>query len=298
MGHVVVGMDNSPGAATALRWAVRQADLRGWDVTAVMAWSYLDQGNITADRRFDPSFSQDEAEEALAAAIEQAVGEEVGGRVARKVVNDLAASALLAESQDADLLVVGARGLGGFRSLLLGSVSEHCLHHAACPVAVVRPGEVPSPGMAPGDAGDGPERIVVGIDGSDSAQRALRWALDEARARRAVVEAVHAWRSPVAGFGGNVVALESGAIEAEARQLLDEAVDAEDLSGLPGPVERVVLAGAASQVILHAAKGADLAVLGTRGMGGFKDLLLGSVSRQVARHAECPVVVVPGASRL
>lgn len=297
MGHIVVGMDNSPNAATALRWAVSEGDLHDWDVTAVLAWSYLDQQRITSSGTFDPAYGQSNAQAALDAAVELSVGEELTRRIERKAVCDLPAAALLRESQSADLLVVGARGLGGFRSLLLGSVSEQCLHHAVCPVAVIRPPEAPA--ESAGETGHGPERIVVGIDGSHGAQFALRWALDEARTRQAAVEAVYAWRSPVVGLGDVVVPIEvdSGSVEADARSELDKALDAEDTTGLFTPVERVAMAGPAASVLLHAAKGADLVVLGSRGLGGFKGLLLGSVSHQVARHAACPVVVVPDVSR-
>jgi nucleotide-binding universal stress UspA family protein len=75
------------------------------------------------------------------------------------------------------LLVVGARGLGGFRRLLLGSVSEQCLHHASYPVAVVRTSPAPA-------GADASPRVVVGVDGSAASQRALVWAVDEARARQ------------------------------------------------------------------------------------------------------------------
>lgn len=295
MGHIIVGMDNSPSAATALRWAVREASLHGWDVTAVLVWSYLDQQKTTSSGSFDPAYGQGNAQAALDAAVELSMGEEVARTIERKAVCDLPAAALLRESEKADLLVVGARGLGGFRSLLLGSVSEQCLHHAACPVAVIRSAD--SSTQPPGETGDEAERIVVGIDGSEDAQLALRWALDEARARGAAVEAVYAWRSPVAGLGNAVITLDSASIEADARLELDRALDAEDTAGLAAPVERVVMVGPSAQVILHAARGADLVVLGSRGLGGFKGLLLGSVSHQVARHAVCPVVVVPVADR-
>lgn len=290
-----MGMDNSPSAATALRWAVREAVLHGWEVTAVLAWSYLDQQKATSSGTFDPAYGESNARAALDAAVELSVGEEVAGTVKRKAVCDLAAAALLRESQKADLLVVGARGLGGFRSLLLGSVSEQCLHHAACPVAVIRSADPAT--QSPGETGVEPERILVGIDGSEGAQLALRWALDEARARQAAVEVVYAWRSPVAGLGTAVITLDAATVENDAQFELDRALDAADTTGLIAPVERVVMAGPAAQVILHAAKGADLVVLGSRGLGGFKGLLLGSVSHQVARHAPCPVVVVPGADR-
>jgi nucleotide-binding universal stress UspA family protein len=191
------------------------------------------------------------------------------------------------------MLVVGSRGLGGFKGLLLGSVSEQCLHHAACPVAIVRPTEASTPDEVEASRTDepaAPERIVVGFDGSPMAQHALRWALDEGRARRAVVVATYAWRSPIVGYSPAPV--DSTSIEAEAETILAKAIRAEDTTGLPRSVGRVVLSGSPSAVVLSTAKGAHLVVVGSRGVGGFKGLLLGSVSHQVARHAPCPVVVV------
>lgn len=297
MGQIIVGMDGSEGAAAALRWALREADLHGWATTAVLAWTYLDQHPTAPGARFDPAYGDDDARGALDAAIVSAIGNESAGRVDRKVICDLPAPALLSASEGAELLVVGSRGLGGFKSLLLGSVSEQCLHHATCPVAIVRPTDTSAADKDEITQGDqataAEERIVVGVDGSPTAQRGLRWALDEARARHAALDAVYAWRSPIVGVGPAAIPLDTEAIEADAQRILDKAIDAEDTTGLPRPVRRVVLMGSATEVVLHTAKGADLVVMGSRGLGGFKGLLLGSVSHQVARHASCPVVVIP-----
>ena len=140
------------------------------------------------------------------------------------------------------------------------------------------------------------ERIVVGIDGSETSQRALRWALEEGRLRHAAVEVVHTWHSPFGpAYPYGVPAFDPELYEKAARQVLDTALDEEDTAGLPVPVERIVALGGAASVIVETAKGADLVVVGSRGLGGFKGLLLGSVSHQVTHHAPCPVVVIPPA---
>lgn len=137
-------------------------------------------------------------------------------------------------------------------------------------------------------------RIVVGIDGSEAARRALQWAAAEARLRRASLEVVHAWAMPaVIAFPYTSANFDPTPIEQSARATLDAAVDALDTSGLAQPVERILVNGGAASAVLEAAKGADLVVVGSRGLGGFSGLLLGSVSHQVAHHAGCPVVVVP-----
>lgn len=141
-------------------------------------------------------------------------------------------------------------------------------------------------------------RIVVGLDGSDHARRALAFAIEEARRRGdAVIEAVHAYTIPMAATG-----MELGVLPPLPRTELDEAARAEldtCLGHLPSDVhvERVVVAGSAARALVEASDGAALVVVGSRGRGGFRSLLLGSTSHQVVSHAHCPVVVVPHGDR-
>ena len=286
MGRIVVGVDESAGAATALRWAVRESDARDWPLTAVLAWDFVNQHYPTGQKRFDPAYREADALAALNASVAGAVGTRRAATIEHTVVCELAASALLDASDGADLLVVGARGLGGFRALLLGSVSQQCLHHATCPLAIVR--------EAVDEVGDTSGRIVVGIDGSETARRAFQWAVDAGRLYQTPVEVVLAW-----GYFHSVgdpfvpIAFASDPLPDKARRTIDSFVDSVDTSGLPAPVTRTVSSGTAAAAILHAAEGADLVVVGSRGLGGFTGLLLGSVSHQIVHHAKCPVVVVP-----
>jgi nucleotide-binding universal stress UspA family protein len=284
MGRIVVGVDGSEGGARALRFAVREAGLRSWDVAAVLSWGWLDQHHPDGSSAIWPDYAEADATAALAAYVAEALGGE-HHPVDLVVVNDLAAAGLLGAARHADLLVVGARGLGGFRGVLLGSVSQTCLHHATCPVAVVRP--------APERAGNDVERIVVGLDGSPGSDAALAWALDEARARRATVDAVHVWHGPAILDYPLAVPLDTSPYERAARELLDGAVQHADTHGLVRPVERILTTGGATGVLLDVATGADLVVVGSHGTGGFTGMLVGSTSLGVARHAPCPVVVVP-----
>lgn len=295
-GRIVVGVDASANSAAALRWAVGESELRGDRVVALFAWGYIPPGHAGDGRTFDAEYTAANAEAVLAAAVEDVLGAEAAGRVERRVLCELPTKALLATATGADLLVIGARGVGGFRGLMLGSVSEACLHHTSVPLAVVRVAAPDGAGDAeerePGSAGAG--RIVVGIDGSESARRALHWALDEARRRRVCVDVVHAWQPPYvvpSPFAG--LPLDVDVIEKHARATLDRAVDAEDTRYRPAPVERILVRGGAARAVLDAAQGADLVVLGTRGLGGFRGLVLGSITHHVAHHVQCPLVVIP-----
>jgi nucleotide-binding universal stress UspA family protein len=145
---------------------------------------------------------------------------------------------------------------------------------------------------APRDRG----RIVVGIDGSELSTRALRWAIDEARPHGATVEAVHAWHVPYA-VASTATAMQPALFEDSARELLDRSVEAASGDVTDVRIERVLVGGSAVDAIVDAAKRADAVVVGSRGVGGFRGLLLGSVSHQVAHHAPCPVVVVPPEQR-
>jgi nucleotide-binding universal stress UspA family protein len=283
---IVVGVDESDGAARALAWAAREGRLHRWRVTALLAWGYVDKHHEDDDT-FDPHYGQRNAVATLDAFVEKALGPSAAAAIDRLAVCDLAAGALLDASSGADLLVVGARGLGGFRGLLLGSVSQHCLHHTTCPIAIVRHDGDSSAGETTG-------RIVVGVDGSQVSQRALQWAVDEARRWQASLEVVHVWHMPYVGEFPYVGArFNPATLEETAQRVLDEMVVRVDTTGLPRPVDRILVCGGAASVLLESAKGADLVVVGSRGLGGFAGLLLGSVSHHVAHHATCPVVIVP-----
>jgi nucleotide-binding universal stress UspA family protein len=142
------------------------------------------------------------------------------------------------------------------------------------------------------------DRIVVGIDGSEGSLRALSWAGREARLRGATLEVVAVWTYPIPVllFPAAPAFPEVETLANETHDLIDGALDkvAEDVAGVS--IERRAIEGSAPAVLLDRAKDADLLVLGSRGLGGFGGLLLGSVSQQCAQHATSPVVVVPPSS--
>jgi nucleotide-binding universal stress UspA family protein len=288
MAGIVVGIDGSETAARALQWAAREADLHEWELTAVLAWGYLSQYHLEPNQPFDADYDEQTAHAVLAAFVERAIGPERAATVRLEPVCDLPVPALLGTAADADLVVVGARGLGGFKGMLLGSVSQHCINHATRPTAVVHD-------LAPRETGDAPAPgIVVGIDGSETSRHALRWAVEEGRVRGAPVTVVHSWHLPyVGGYPYTSSSFDPAPFEDAARKTLDGVVDATDAKGLPAPIERILHVGDAATGILETAQAADLVVVGSRGLGGFSGLLLGSVGHHVAHHAPCPVVIIP-----
>ncbi len=141
-------------------------------------------------------------------------------------------------------------------------------------------------------------RIVVGVDGSDTSRAALRWAMRQASLTGSAVDAVIAWHYPVmAGGFGWVVVSETDITdfkELAAKQLAEVIADEVD-PGLEVRVRSSVVEGNAAQVLLEAAAGADLLVVGSRGHGGFTSALLGSVSQHCAHLAPCPIVIIRAA---
>ncbi|MCW2811740.1 MAG: UspA domain protein, partial [Friedmanniella sp.] len=134
-GRIVVGVDGSPASVDALRWAGRQAGLTGSSLEAVASWQYpVQYGNDFYGQTVDWAGL---AEDWLAKAVTEA-DLDPGVACTRIVRQGHPAEVLLAAAEDADLLVMGSRGHGGFAGLLLGSVSAHVSAHATCPVLVVR----------------------------------------------------------------------------------------------------------------------------------------------------------------
>jgi nucleotide-binding universal stress UspA family protein len=148
-GLIVVGVDSSDGAKEALRFALEEAKLRQATLRVVHSWQFGYIG-VSGIEGFSPVVGGDlgdlrrTAEVALDATLHEVVPDSGGIEIERLVVEGAPATVLVDESRQADLLVVGSRGHGGFAGLLLGSVSQQCAQHAACPVVIVR---------APADAG-------------------------------------------------------------------------------------------------------------------------------------------------
>jgi nucleotide-binding universal stress UspA family protein len=202
------------------------------------------------------------------------------GRPATELVKE-------AERWSADLMVVGSRRLGRLGSLLLGSTSAEVVDHAPCPVLVAR-----HPGV---------HRLVIGVDGSPTADRAIATlsAMPMLHAIPAavvgVVEPISAWGFTAGGFTPEVVEMGIEAQEERAQQLVarvNEAVASLRRAG--GLADGEVRKGDAADQLMAAAegRGADLVVVGTRGLGTLKRLLLGSVARKVLLNATASVLVI------
>lgn len=136
--RIVVGVDGSEGSKHALRWAARQAGFTGATLEVVTGWEY------PAFFGFAPAVPDDIdyaelAARALTEAIDEVFGSDRPPGLETQVIARHPALALVEASEGADLLVVGSRGYGGFADALLGSVSTYCVHHAHCPVTVIRP---------------------------------------------------------------------------------------------------------------------------------------------------------------
>ena len=135
-------------------------------------------------------------------------------------------------------------------------------------------------------------RIVVGTDGSEGSVRALRWALEEAGFRDAELEIVHSYVDvPLTAYPMLVAMPSDDELRVAAQEVIDKVLA--EVGG-PGdvPVRTTVAAGGAAGVLCDRARDADLLVVGARGLGGFRGLLLGSVSQQVVAHSPCPVVTI------
>jgi nucleotide-binding universal stress UspA family protein len=283
--RIVVGVDGSTASQRAAQWAAAEAERRGAALDVVHAW-------MTPYPLNPPDFFTDPAPF-------EAHGAEILGRAMQSLaacrplsvdprpvlVREYPSKALVRAAEGAELLAVGSRGRGGFSGLLLGSVSQNCVHHAPCCVAVIPHGW----------SGNEHGRIVVGVDESPPSYEALRWAVDEAVRRNARLDVVNAYNylevvMPMAIAPG----IDCEVLEKSSTSLLEQMLGSVIPVHGPRPptVELIPVHTSAARALLEASIGADLLVVGSRGRGGVRGLLLGSVSQQCVHHAPCPVVVV------
>ncbi|GAA4465373.1 universal stress protein [Phytohabitans houttuyneae] len=277
---IVVGYDGSDGADAALRWALDDAARTNTAVVLVYAFEWRTvAGQIGLMPTAWPDDSaREEAHKLIAAALARAGKLRPEVTVSGTVVDGTAAGVLVDLSYQASLTVLGARGRSAFADLLVGSASVAVSAHAHCPVVVVR-GE---------PATRGP--VVVGFDGSDCAQLAVEFAFAQAALRGSELRLVHAWARPAPYWQLPEGDVREG-LRAEQTEL--EQV----LLGWRGSYPQVsssvhVVTAPPSPALVDASDGAQLVVVGSRGQGGFRGLLLGSVSQQLLHYAHCPVAVV------
>ncbi len=302
---IVVGVDGSDQSVCALLWAAQEAGRRRaplYVVTAytvpVFAASSMDAGYATVD---DSSIR-----EGARAVLNEAVGHVAGSGidVIPRIETGDAAGVLLDLSAEADLVVVGSRGRGGFVGRLLGSVSSALPAHAKSPTVIVplscspRLGQpqlaANKPKCDPGPPASEIEKVVVvGVDGSEQARRASLAAAEEAMSRGVPLRVI----CSIAPFSGSLAwvpaPLDREALHADISVQLnagrnwlqshfpDLLITVEQLDGPP------------AEVLINASRTAELLVVGTRGRGGFAGMLMGSTSQGVLHHAKGPVMVVP-----
>ncbi|RKT54907.1 universal stress protein [Saccharothrix australiensis] len=279
---IVVGVDGSASALTAVGWAAEEAARHRVPLKLVHAYllptrGYPDvilighevrQALEEQGRRW---LAEAEAAARAAADVEVVVSLEHSG----------AAGAMVWESKRSRLVVLGSRGLGGFAGVLVGSVAVAVVTHGECPVVVVR-GATPAGGP-----------VVVGVDGSPASEQAVAFAFEAASTRGAPLTAVHAWTDfAVDGPYGDRLAVEWARVEDEERRVLAERLAGWQERYPDVRVDRVVVRERPARALPALAADARLLVVGSRGRGGFKGMLLGSTSQTLVHHSPCPLAVV------
>ncbi|WP_199433761.1 universal stress protein [Qaidamihabitans albus] len=287
-GPIVVGTDGSESATDAVLWAAEVAARRHRPLRIVHAFTAFQAFYGGALPPSAEVYDTLEAEgKSILAAAQHAAKDEGAGAVETALLNSDAVPALVGESRSAGMVVLGASGRGGFADMLAGSTAVGVTSHAECPVVVIRRREDGTPVRA-----DGP--VVVGVDGSPVSEEAIAVAFQEASLRNAPLVAVNAWLDVeyYSAFNEARVYFEGGPHEQDQERILAERLAGWQQTYPDVAVERVVVLDRPRHQLLERSRSASLLVVGSRGRGGFRGLLLGSTSQALIQHAQCPVIVV------
>ncbi|MEU8976833.1 universal stress protein [Streptomyces monashensis] len=284
---IVVGVDPDPTKRSALAWAADEADRRRLPLRLVHARETPPSGYRTAELK--PAWETwDEALRTLGTrALEQAEALVKGRRpkveVSVLLADGDAVSVLREQAQEAAAVVLGSRHLTVIQELSRSlAVAVPVIAHTYCPVIVVREAE---------HVTQQPPFLVVGVDGSPDSQTAVDYAFEEAALHGAGLRALYVWHPPLLG------ALDEQAAQKECYRLLSEILAGRTAAYPDVVLHHKVVRGHPVKVLTEASAHALGLVVGTRGLGGFTGLLLGSVSQGVLHHASCPVMVVPHPKR-
>jgi len=288
-GRVVVGYDGSAGSVNALTHAARLANDRGLTLLMLMALPHLNPKVPRTARalKLDPDYLthiKARAQRKLDAAAEQLASQYPALTTENALISADPAGALVDASQDAALVVVGVRGHSAeLLSPMLGTVSMSVIAHAVGPVMVVPDGIH--------HMGNGP--VVVGLVDAPDALEAARVAIREAERRQVPLVAMHAWDiAPELSDFGTLVHIDPDQEQRELDAMLAGVLDPLVKEHPDVVVERRVVQASPRAALVKASQQACLVVVGSRGLGGFAGLLMGSVGRAVVRESDCPVIVV------
>ena len=282
---VVVAVDGSTESDAATRWAGREAEMRGSPITlmhvvvpVVVSWPVGSlQGSFSRWQEDNARDVIGQAQRVLLSEFD--VSELPAVHTEVRHGNDV--TELTDASGKAQMIVVGSRGMGAIGGALLGSVSSGLMHHARCPVAVVHNDEA--------HAADSISPVVVGIDGSPASEAAIALAFDEASRRGVDLVALHAWSDvgvlPALGMDWKEY-------EDQGHEVLGERLAGWHEQYPDVQIEKRIVCDQPARWLIDESQRAQLVVVGSHGRGGFKGMLLGSVSRAVAQHADSPVLVV------
>lgn len=293
MAHLVVGVDGSQESTTALTWAAAEAQRRGASLMIIyglhMPIVSVPLGGAVVLPPTDEleKYARSVLEAAAASATSTAPGLDVRTALELRPPAD----ALLAASAEAELVVVGSRGLSSLGSVILGSVSTRVAAGASCPTVVI-------PADAAGSSGAGP--IVVGIDGSAHSDAALTFAVQRAKGLGTTVVAIHAYTLSLIAvpiIDAELAERLGQQQRQEAEAIVTEALERAGVADRADLVSSRIVAANAGEALAEAGRDAAMTVVGSRGRGGFIGMLLGSVSQAVLHRAQHPVVVVRAAHR-
>lgn len=285
-GGIIVGVDGSHGSDGAVRWAAREAAMRKATLTLVHMLHFPSEGwgswGVTmAPLPEDFSVWQEEGGRRVIADARRVASEAVAGVTVRgEVTHSPPASTLIDLSKDAQMVVVGCRGQGAVKRVLLGSVSSALVQRAHCPVAIIHDEFTDAPGSnAP---------VLVGIDGSRASEVATSIAFDEASRRGVELVALHAWSD---GDWPQYPGIDWSDVTAKAEATLAERLGAWQERYPDVVVRRLVVLDQPARHLLEESESSQLVVVGSHGRGGLAGAVLGSVSTAVAHGAHTPVIV-------
>jgi nucleotide-binding universal stress UspA family protein len=290
LASVIAGVDGSAESLAAAEWAAREAQRRGRKLRLVHAW----QRGPGAGREASAGAVQRHlARRVLRQAEDRVRATSPGTRLDDEPAQGPATEVLLRAAEQADLLVLGSRGLSGFTGFLVGSVALGVIAKAERPVVLVRAGEEAADEHLPAADGSASTRtgcrdVVLGVDVADVCDEVIGFAFEEARLRGARLRAVYA-RQAGAPLG-------TGPREASAdpsRELLDDRLRAWKEKYPDVEVLTTVATGRAQSVLVRAASGASLLVVGHRLTERPVGPRTGPVTHAVVHHVDCPVAVVP-----